>query len=163
MDDGSVLLHATAVRIGGSGVMLTGKSGSGKSDLALRLIDRGAELISDDIVRICEGENGPRLHPAPNIAGKMEIYGLGIINTGFCADIPLHLVIALGGAPDTYNKRMPDPVPLTTICKFDIPTLHFDPFHGSTAIKIEHACKMLVDENIRPVAQKHPVGKNRAL
>ena len=44
----TLLVHATAVAIGGRAVLLRGPSGSGKSDLALRLIDAGAELVSDD-------------------------------------------------------------------------------------------------------------------
>jgi serine kinase of HPr protein (carbohydrate metabolism regulator) len=42
-------LHATAVALGEAGVLLLGPPGSGKSDLALRLIDRGAILIADDL------------------------------------------------------------------------------------------------------------------
>ena len=49
---GPELLHATAIAINGAGVLLLGPSGSGKSDLALRLIDRGAVLISDDGVLV---------------------------------------------------------------------------------------------------------------
>jgi serine kinase of HPr protein (carbohydrate metabolism regulator) len=41
-------IHATTVAIAGRGVMIEGQSGSGKSDLALRLIDRGGRLVSDD-------------------------------------------------------------------------------------------------------------------
>ena len=41
-------IHATCVAIEGRGVLIVGPSGSGKSDLALRLIDRGAALVADD-------------------------------------------------------------------------------------------------------------------
>ena len=60
-------------------MLITGPSGSGKSDLALRLLDRGFTLVSDDqtIVR----RDGDRLLASapPTIAGKLEIRGIGIV------------------------------------------------------------------------------------
>ena len=48
----AAMVHGSAIAIHGKGVLLLGPSGSGKSDLALRLIDRGAKLICDDVVHI---------------------------------------------------------------------------------------------------------------
>ncbi len=75
----SFLLHASAVRLSGKGVVLTGRSGRGKSDLALQMIDRGATLIADDQVRI--SREGDRLWAdAPaRLTGLIEIRGVGIL------------------------------------------------------------------------------------
>ena len=76
----SETLHASTVALDGRAVLICGPSGSGKSDLALRLIDRGFRLVSDDqtIVR----KEGSKLIASapPTIHGKLEIRGLGIID-----------------------------------------------------------------------------------
>ena len=75
----SETLHASTVALDGRAVLISGPSGSGKSDLALRLLDRGFTLVSDDqtIVR----KDGGRLLAAapPTIHGKLEIRGVGIV------------------------------------------------------------------------------------
>ena len=80
----SETLHASTVAIDGRAVLIPGPSGSGKSDLALRLLDRGFTLVSDDqtIVR----RDGERLIASapPTIAGKLEIRGVGIVDDGPC-------------------------------------------------------------------------------
>ena len=75
----SLLLHGTAVSLGGKGVLLLGKSGRGKSDLALQMIDRGGVLIADD--QVCLRRAGDRLiAEAPSkLAGLIEVRGLGIM------------------------------------------------------------------------------------
>ncbi|MXQ08067.1 serine kinase [Alphaproteobacteria bacterium GH1-50] len=75
------VLHATAVAIGGKGLIIKGASGSGKSSLALELISRGAVLIADDRV-ICTPRSGTDilwLSPPDTIAGRIEARGLGLI------------------------------------------------------------------------------------
>ena len=132
----SVTLHATCVAIGGRGVLITGPSGSGKSDLALRLIDRGAELVSDDGT-IVEARNGRLIARAgPNIAGRMEARGIGILTLPHRAEIALALGIALDAIPE----RLPDdPLPTRRIEGVDLPTLGLAPFEASAAFKIEKA------------------------
>src|ERR687898_3364772 len=80
----SIWLHATCVELSGTGVVLLGASGCGKSDLALRLIDRGARLVADDLVTV--ERHGRRLIArAPEaIAGLMEVRGLGIMRLDHC-------------------------------------------------------------------------------
>jgi serine kinase of HPr protein (carbohydrate metabolism regulator) len=74
----SETLHASCVAIKGRAVLIEGRSGEGKSDLALRLIDRGAVLVSDDQT-ICQRRDGV-LHATPpaTIAGKIEVRSVGI-------------------------------------------------------------------------------------
>ena len=72
-------IHASTVANDGRAVLITGPSGSGKSDLALRLLDRGFALVSDDQTMV--KRDGDRLLATapPNIAGKLEIRGIGIV------------------------------------------------------------------------------------
>jgi serine kinase of HPr protein (carbohydrate metabolism regulator) len=88
-------LHATTVALDGRAVLISGPSGAGKSDLALRLIDRGFTLVSDDQTTV-RNEDGRLLASAPaNIAGKIEVRGLGIIDMETVKDVPLALVVEL--------------------------------------------------------------------
>jgi hypothetical protein len=69
-------------------VLIGGRSGAGKSDLALRLIDRGASLVSDDYTEL-RRVGGRVLARAPaEIAGKIEVRGLGILDLPAAADVP---------------------------------------------------------------------------
>ncbi|HAQ33260.1 MAG TPA: serine/threonine protein kinase, partial [Rhodospirillaceae bacterium] len=73
------LIHGTCVALNGVTVLLRGPSGSGKSDLALRLIDGGGRLVADDqtLVEI-QGERLVATAPE-TIAGKMEVRGVGVL------------------------------------------------------------------------------------
>ena len=73
-----ILLHASCVAVDGLGVLIRGPSGAGKSDLALRLIDEGAELVADDYCEV-EAIGGVLQAKAPAlIAGRMEGRGHGL-------------------------------------------------------------------------------------
>lgn len=133
----SETLHATTVAIDGRAVMIEGPSGSGKSDLALRLIDRGAVLVSDDYT-LCVRVGGD-LHarvPATAIAGKIEVRGLGIVALPHVADIPVALLVRLDPAPDRMPERR-----LRTIAGVAIRQLVLDPHPASAPIKLELALR----------------------
>ena len=138
------LLHATAVAINGEGVLLSGQSGSGKSDLALRLIDRGAVLISDDGVLVEPGDPHPTLRTAPNIAGMIEMRGVGIVKMPFADGVPLRLVVDMGDAP----KRLPPDNPTTSIAGHDITCLKLLSFEASAPLKVEHALRIALGSQI---------------
>ena len=129
-------LHATAVAIGGVAVLIEGPSGSGKSDLALRLIDRGAVLISDDQTLLIRA--GPRLlaRPPQTIAGKLEIRGVGILSMPYVADIPVAMLVRL----QDQVQRMPDRR-IRRIAGIDVPEVAIEPFHSSAPIKFELALR----------------------
>jgi serine kinase of HPr protein (carbohydrate metabolism regulator) len=129
-------LHATAVSINGDGVLLLGPSGCGKSDLALRLIDRGAVLVCDDRVVVENSNGAPVLRCAPNIEGKIEIRGLGIVDMPFVEQIPLRLCINLGQSPE----RMPGAA-FQNIAGFEVPALALNAFEASAPLKVETAVK----------------------
>ena len=134
-------VHGTAVSINGSGVLLLGPSGSGKSDLALRLIDRGAILICDDRVVVDTDSHPPTLHQAPNIIGKIEIRGLGIMDLPAVNSISLCLCIMLNKEPE----RMPNAGETEVIQGVSIAKFSLNAFEASAPIKVELALKSLLD------------------
>src|SRR6185503_6471150 len=101
-----VQVHATCVALDGKAVLLRGPSGSGKSDLALRLIDGGARLVADDRVDL-EREGSRILASAPPaIAGVIEARGLGLLRVGCVGRTPLSLVVDL--VPAESVERLPE-------------------------------------------------------
>jgi len=98
-------IHATAVSIGGKAVLLTGASGSGKSDLALRLIDRGAVLVADDQVDLTLRDGVLHASPPQTIAGKIEVRGVGIVAMPFTRDVPVALAVDLDLPPERLPER----------------------------------------------------------
>ncbi|MDQ2893446.1 MAG: aldolase [Pseudomonadota bacterium] len=91
----SETLHATSVAIDRQAVVIQGPSGSGKSDLALRLIDRGALLISDDITLIARVGGALRVRAPDTIRARMEVRGVGIVAVPQVDDVPLALIVRL--------------------------------------------------------------------
>ena len=140
------MIHGTAISIGGHAVLIMGESGSGKSDLALRLIDRGAILISDDIVFLETRDNAPILTVAPNIAGKIEVRGVGISSVDFLASAPLRLIVQFIDAPD----RLPEDIARTIIGGYVVPVSKLNPFEHSSAIKVEYALRAVLDSGVLP-------------
>ena len=114
-------VHGSTVALDGRAVLITGPSGAGKSDLALRLLDRGFTLVSDDqtIVR----RDGDKLIATapPNIAGKLEVRGIGIIEMERLNDVAVALLVELTSdiqrLPDDSRERpiLGVPLPLITI------------------------------------------------
>jgi len=111
-----VNIHASCVAIDAKGVLILGNSGAGKSDLALRLIDGGAKLVSDDRTELYAARGRLCARAPKSIAGLMEVRGLGIVALPFVKSVPLSLAVKLGAPP----KRLPDdafyapPAPLKT-------------------------------------------------
>lgn len=131
-------LHGTAVALGDRGVILLGPPGSGKSDLALRLIGRGARLIADDRV-VVAGPPGPPLASAPPpLAGLLEVRGLGILPLAAAArvDAALPLVLAVRLLPPGHSpERLPDPATID-LAGHRLPCLALAPFEASAVDKL---------------------------
>jgi len=132
-------VHASSVAIGGRAVLITGPSGSGKSDLTLRLIDRGFTLVSDDqtIVR----RDGNRLiASAPStIAGKLEIRGMGIIDMDTESDVPIALLVEL----TSEIQRLPDENRERPILGVPLPLVSVDAMAASAPSKVALALDRL--------------------
>ena len=132
-------LHASTVAMDGRAVLITGQSGSGKSDLALRLVDRGFTLVSDDrtIVRR-EGDHLLASAP-PHIAGKLEIRGIGIIEMEATNDVPVAVLVELA----SDMQRMPDDSRERPILGVALPIVTIDAMTASAAAKVVFALDRL--------------------
>lgn len=130
----SETVHASCVAIDGRAVLIAGRSGSGKSDLALRLTDRGARLVSDDYT-ILAASQGRLLASAPHtIAGRLEVRGVGLVELQHVTGVPVCLLVDLDRVPD----RLPEP----HIVMFEgvsIPALGLSALEASAPIKLELA------------------------
>ncbi len=136
----SETLHASCVAIGDHAVLIEGQSGAGKSDLALRLIDRGATLVSDDYTILVRSGRSLVATPPPTIAGKIEVRGLGIIDIPHVNRIPVAMLIEL-----TDNvERMPLDSEKRRIAGIDVPVIALNGHYASDPIKVEMALKRLV-------------------
>ncbi|MEJ7927796.1 HPr kinase/phosphatase C-terminal domain-containing protein [Sphingobium sp. AN641] len=135
----SETVHATAVAIGGRAVLLAGPSGAGKSDLGLRLIDRGAQLISDDYT-LLKRQDGVLVATAPDtIAGRMEVRGIGLVTLAHVSDVPVALLIDLFDIVD----RMPQEPLWRTLAGVDVPVIKLAPREPSAPIKVELALRVV--------------------
>ncbi len=135
-------IHATCVVLQNFGVLLLGKSGAGKSDLALRLIaDRGARLVADDRVDIT-AKDGKIQASAPQILqGLLEVRGVGIIKTDFVPSAEIKLVVELVSS-STNIERMPESS-FYQIQDVSIPKICLNPFEISATAKILAALSLL--------------------
>jgi serine kinase of HPr protein (carbohydrate metabolism regulator) len=126
-------IHATAVAVRGAGVLLLGPPGSGKSDLALRLIDRGAVLIADDRVMATAKGDGLWLSAPLAIAGLIEVRGLGLLTLAR-TEAAAVLVVDLVSTPDRLPVRA-----LREVAGVRLPVLAVRPFEASAPLKVELA------------------------
>lgn len=130
----SETIHAGCVAIGGRGILILGPSGSGKSDLAIRLIDRGAMLVSDDYTVLSEAERSLIASPPATIVGKIELRGVGIVERECFGDVPIALAVDLGAAP----QRLPEPLTRSWL-GHAIPLVALNGLEPSAPIKVEAA------------------------
>jgi serine kinase of HPr protein (carbohydrate metabolism regulator) len=125
-------VHASTVAMNGRAVVIMGPSGAGKSDLALRLLDRGFTLVSDDQTLL--KRDGDRLVASapPNIAGKLEIRGIGIVQMETLANIPVALLVDL----TSEIMRRPDENRERPILGVSLPLISIDAMTASAPSKV---------------------------
>jgi serine kinase of HPr protein (carbohydrate metabolism regulator) len=136
----TLLVHATTVAIDNRAVLLRGPSGSGKSDLALRLIDAGARLVADDRSELRRDGDAILVSAPQTIAGLIEVRGIGILRVDFLASVRLSLVVDLV-APQAV-ERMPEQLS-ETILGLAVPVLALSPFEASAPAKLRFALDVL--------------------
>ncbi len=146
----SIVFQASTVVIAGRALAIEGPPGSGKSTLALALIDRGAQLIGDDGVTLTRkpagGGNAIIASQPPNIAGLVEVHGVGILTVPIAPPAPLALVLTLGSALGSEVagriERLPEQVPMRDFLGVDIPCLPFAPGTIAPALRAEWALSL---------------------
>jgi serine kinase of HPr protein (carbohydrate metabolism regulator) len=151
-DNGGNPAHATCMSFRGRGLLITGPSGSGKSDLALRLLDReGWRLVSDDRV-VLEKTGKMICASAPEkIRGLMEVRGqelLMLTDLELAGPVDLHAVVRLE-AEVASVQRLPDPAWCTVLGE-PVRELVLWPFEPSAAIKVERWLTRIATTNARP-------------
>ena len=137
-------VHGTCVEIARLGVLLCGGSGSGKSDLALRLIAAGARLVADDRVDLqlvdARGTGPIVWGQAPAaLAGLLEVRGIGIVQTSAIKRARLGLIVEL--APASAIERLPH-ARTRALLGVELPLLTLDPFAVSAVAKLALAAKL---------------------
>ncbi len=135
----SETIHASTVAVDGRAVLISGPSGSGKSDLTLRLLDRGFTLVSDDQTVV--KRDGDRLLASapPNIAGKLEIRGIGIVDMATVGNLPVALVVEL----TSEVTRMPDDGRERVILGITVPLITIDAMTASAPAKVALGLELL--------------------
>jgi serine kinase of HPr protein (carbohydrate metabolism regulator) len=129
--------QATCVAIEGRAVLIEGPPGSGKSSLALALIDRGAVLVGDDGV-VLDTVGGELIaRPHPNTRGLLEVRGVGLVEMPVAEAAPVALVLRLVPAA----PRFAETAELETIAGVDLPLLRFDPSGSILALRAELALR----------------------
>ncbi|MCQ8239440.1 HPr kinase/phosphorylase [Rhizosaccharibacter radicis] len=147
--DGVIQLHASCAARDGSGILLLGAPGAGKSDLLLRLIDRGFTLVSDDRTWVADGV----AWPPPALEGLLEVRGLGVLRLPWRATAMVRLVIALdeasgavlvplqGNSDATADRRLPWPMRHPGL---ELPALRLDPRPASAPLVAELALDVVL-------------------
>lgn len=118
----------------GRALLIEGDPGSGKSSLALALIDRGASLIGDDGVWLTLEGGRVVAKPPPRITGLLEVRGVGLIRLP-AVSAAVALILRL----DTASPRLPDPVEHRELLGREVPLLLLQPHAAQLTLRAEHA------------------------
>ena len=135
----SETLHASTVALDGRAVLISGPSGSGKSDLALRLLDRGFTLVSDDQTIVRKEGNKLIASAPPTIHGRLEIRGIGIVEMETVSNVPVALFVEL----TSDIQRIPDDSRERLVLDVNIPLISVDAMTASAPSKVAVALDRL--------------------
>jgi len=153
MTTSNMLAHATCVSLTGRGVLIRGAPGSGKSDLALRMIDAGGLLVADDQTELT-ATGGQIIARAPKtISGQMEVRGIGIVSRPSLAAVPVALIVDLAQSPEI--ERLPEETN-DLIMGQQLPVVVLDPAQASAVARIRLAL-----DRIDPLAERSPSGSDK--
>ncbi|WP_445680061.1 HPr kinase/phosphorylase [Radicibacter daui] len=140
-------LHASCVALESQAILLLGPSGSGKSDLALRLIAAGAGLVADDVTVVeAVGDGTLAAFAPPQTAGLIEARGLGILRLPECGRATVRLILRLA-APGEQIERLPHRRE-ETLEGVALPVVTLAPFEGSAVAKAQFALQAALDPGL---------------
>ena len=133
-------VHGTAVALrhgkGWCAALLRGPSGAGKSDLALRLIETGARLVSDDRSELERQGRKVMASAPPSIAGLIEARGIGIVKLGRDQSVKrAELVLLVDLAHPERIERLPESA-TESVLGVDLPVVALAPFEASATAKL---------------------------
>ena len=131
-------VHATAVAIDGKAILLRGPPGAGKSDLALRLIDDGANLVADDQTELRHAGNRLYVRAPIATAGLIEIRGIGILRLQALEEAPLAMCVDL--LPSAEIERFPERR-FEEVLGIAVPLIAVSAFDASAAAKLRFALR----------------------
>ena len=164
MKQTQIFLHGTCVSVGGEGVLILGEPGSGKSALALRLIDEPgygisgvllrSELVADDQVIVIRDQDRLMASAPAALRGKLEIRGLGIVTLATPPSVPLALVVKLQDR--SAIERLPDPATFA-ILGVALPLVEIDAIQPSAPARLRAA----LGWSKQPEALREPVAQRR--
>ena len=117
--NGSLIMHATCVDVNGSGVLIVGRSGSGKSSLAINLLALGSTLVADDKCELVRKNNRFRISKPASLPKSIEIRGVGLVSVPMVNETSLDWVVNMN---EVEKERMPTPR-FTEIDGFRVPTV----------------------------------------
>jgi serine kinase of HPr protein (carbohydrate metabolism regulator) len=137
----SLFVHGTCVTVENIGCLLLGPSGSGKSDLALRLVmDQKARLVADDQVSVERRTDRLIASPPATLAGLIEVRGVGILRMAHRARATLGLAVVL--VPPAEVERLPEPDEGIEYFGVALPLLRLAPFEASAPHKVRLAARL---------------------
>ncbi len=140
-------LHCTCVQVDGAGVLLCGRPASGKSDLALRLIDDGGVLVADDYTEV-EARDGRLFGRSPEtIRGLLEVRGIGVVKLDFAPEAAIGLIVELVRDGESID-RLPEPA-TRDIQGVELPLFRLSPFEASAPSKVRLAIRIANGSIIR--------------
>ena len=135
-NQGPIIVHATSLTLytpaGWRGVLITGPSGIGKSDLAIRCLNAGFNLVSDDYSELWRDQSGLFARAPKTIKNKIEVRGIGILTHPSRAFSRIHALIHCQSEP---TERMPERE-ATRLLGLAIPSLRLRPLEASTVAKL---------------------------
>ena len=117
--NGSLIMHASCVDVNGSGVLIVGRSGSGKSSLAINLLALGSKLVADDQCELVRKNNSFRISKPASLPKSIEIRGVGLVSVPMVNETSLDWVVNMD---EVEKERMPTPQ-FTEIGGFRVPTV----------------------------------------
>lgn len=123
------------------GVLIEGPSGSGKSDLALRALERGFNLVSDDRTLLWVSDGALFGRAPETLAGLIEVRGLDVVRKPYRRLSRIDLVVACAAGRESI-ERLP---PRQTVVRMgvELPLLPLWPFEPAAMAKLHHAARHL--------------------